>query len=316
MSTDLTIGQNFNLDADHGFLLQAIQETFDYALGKAGTGLVGNMLAQTVTSPIGVSIFSHYYDFEGIKEFTGTTQYTEYMNRQKMMHAKEWSNAFKHSFLDVRRDPTCMTRSAQTLAFQLAQHKEKIIFSLGVKGGFTGTHLDGEPFFSDNHYTYNSNGIQSTFSNYDTGTSPLWMVADLSDSSTLPFVYQLTESPTVISVTDPNDSVVRSHQYFEVIGRCSDNAGQLFHQKIIASRKPLTFDNLVDVYERMASQCGRDGETQGIQPTHLIVGPNHTKAIRAMVKDTAVVGSPIINLGSGSFIEVKQTPFLNFTPPV
>lgn len=313
MSSDLTIGQNFNLDTDYGFLLQAIQETFDNALGKANQSLVGNLIAQTISSPIGVSLLSHYYDFDGLKEFTGTTRYSEFLNRLKMINAKEWSNAFKHSFLDVRRDPMCMTRSSMVLAGQLARHKESIIFSHGVRGGFSGVHIDDQPFFSASHYTHNASGTQVTYSNYDSGTDPLWLLVDCSDTTTLPFAYQLTEAPNVISVTDPNDSVVRSHQYFEVIGRCSDNATQVFHQKVIASREALTFDNLSDAFERMASQCDSNGDSQGIQATNLIVGPKLTKSVRAMVKDTAVLGSPIINLGDmNNFVTVMQTPYLNF----
>jgi phage major head subunit gpT-like protein len=142
------------------------------------------------------------------------------------------------------------------------------------------------------------------------------MIADLSDPSTLPFVFQTTESPNVFSITDPSDSVVRSNQYFEVIGRSSSNASQLFHQKVIASRLALTFDNLVAAYERLANQYNSSGDSLGIAATHLIVGNKHVKALKAMVKDTAVVGSPIIQLESNDFISVRSSPYMNFTPPV
>lgn len=314
--SDLTIGLNFDLDRDHTFLYQAIQETFEMGLTNAVTNSVGDLIAQTVTSDIGVSFFSEFYDFGSIKEFTGTTQYSEYMQRMRAVYAIEWSKAFKHSWLEVRRDPQKLTRSALALAYLFGRHKEKLIFELGVKGGFSGTHIDNVPFFSANHVTHDSNGVETVFSNYDTGTSPVWLLADLSDPSTLPFVFQSTEAPNVISITDPNDSVVRSNQYFEVIGRSSSNASQLFHQKVIASRKALTFDNLVDAYERLSSQHNRSGESLGIKPTHLITGTNHTKALKAMVKDTAVQGSPIIQLESSDFLAVRTTPYMNFTPPV
>ena len=87
-------------------------------------------------------------------------------------------------------------------------------------------------------------------------------------------------------------------------------------KKVIASRKALTFDNLVDAYERLSSQHNRSGESLGIKPTHLITGTSHTKALKAMVKDTAVQGSPIIQLESSDFLAVRTTPYMNFTPPV
>lgn len=305
--------QNFTLTSEnHERLKLAIElEWRDSIQDVLSRYSLFSELCYQTTALNGSMILRNYENADGFKEATGQASFGDHVSDSRILLSRLFNQHKDFSKVEVIQTPWTMLEGVQLIAEDILPFKEELTFN-AIEKGFTDLHFDGVPFFSDNHIGYDRNGNQTAYSNFDSGTEPTWLLADLSSSVKRPLIFQTTREPELFTITDPASDYVSVNDKYIVKASMMCNASLIDHRLLSASRKPFTFPNIMDMYKRMMQQFRRNGKPLGKKPTTLIIGADYVEDALGIQKDEAIQGSPIIDIGDGTLLNVKVTPWLNF----
>ncbi|MDI9348650.1 MAG: Mu-like prophage major head subunit gpT family protein [Candidatus Symbiobacter sp.] len=160
----------------------------------------------------------------------------------------------------------------EALGIACAQMPDQQIFNL-LKNGNSKLCFDKQYFFDNDHPWYDANGRLISISNFQDGpaTNPLWIVADLSQETRRPIIYQQRVPPEFIARTRPDDHHV--FDFDEYVYGVRVRAGfsfGLWHY-CYASRQTLNMANLRLAFAALEAMRSSNGSPLGVKPTHLVV---------------------------------------------
>ncbi|MCX8500191.1 MAG: Mu-like prophage major head subunit gpT family protein, partial [Alphaproteobacteria bacterium] len=160
----------------------------------------------------------------------------------------------------------------EQLGIAAAQLPDQLIWPLLAKGDTT-LCWDKQYFFDDDHPWVDATGKSASISNFQRGTSPMWILADLSQEVRKPIILQRRTPPEFVSRVRPDDpSVFDLDEYkYGVRMRIGVNFG--LWQYCYASKAALTAANYKAAFAALEGMRKADGSPLGVRPTHLIVPP-------------------------------------------
>lgn len=177
----------------------------------------------------------------------------------------------------------------QMMGNSAAGHPDEIVFEL-INTGFTAECYDGQYFFDTDHPVGKPGAVVSV-SNMQSGSSPIWILADLS-KPLKPWIFQKRREYEFTNKEDgrSSDHVFMRDQYlYGVDTRVA--AGFGFWQMAFGSKATLNATNLKAAYEAMTGFSDDEGRKLGIKPTHLIVGNTNVFTARELLLAEQIGGT-------------------------
>lgn len=151
------------------------------------------------------------------------------------------------------------------------EHPDELVFAL-LALGFSTKCYDGQYFFDTDHPVKNTDGTESSVSNYGGGSGTPWFLLDTS-RAIKPLIFQQRMPYALTQLTaDTDENVFMRDEYlYGVRGRA--NAGFGLWQLAYASKEALTPENYAAARQAMQELKGDEGRPLNVKPDTLVVPP-------------------------------------------
>lgn len=214
------------------------------------------------------------------------------------------------STVSVKRDDISddrlgiFTPQFSEMGHRAAQHPDELIFNMLTRG-FSETCFDGQPYFDADHPGVDADGAETTVSNMQAGSSAPWFLMDTSRAMK-PIIWQEREKYDFQSLTNINDVKTFLSDLFLFGIRARVNCGFGLWQLSYGSKAELNPENYAAARAQMMTYRGDQGRILGVNPTTMVVSPEHEEAARRILNSE--------NAGGGETNPWKGTAELIVTP--
>ena len=182
--------------------------------------------------------------------------------------------------------------SIEMMGFNAKQHPDTLVFSL-MRDGDRRKCFDGQFFFDTDHPVM-VGGSESSVSNWQGGSGPLWVLLD-TRKPIKPFIFQRRKDYTFVAMDAPTDERVFTHGTFRYGVDARVAAGFGLWQLAYGSRQPLTKENYEAAYASMQGLKRDDGEPLMVKPDLLLVPSTLRATALTITKAENLNGTSNIN---------------------
>ena len=289
-----TVGQGFNA---------AMQQGLD-----SSAPIFWQKVAMRVLSTTALNNYGWLKDFPGLREWVGQRVVNNLEAQAYQIHNKQFEHTVSVKETDITDDQLGIyTPLFQMQGEAVKRHPDTLVFS-ALKAGFSTLGYDGKNFFATDHIGYTDAGVESAYSNYQSGSGEPWFLMDLSRSYMKPLILQERQKPRFVRLDRPTDGEVfmNGMYYYGVDVRYG--AGFGFFQLAYASKADLNETNFKAARLAMESQNRVDGTTLGITATHLVYGASRQSEAEALIN------AQLINGGDSNVlfkaVDLMKIPYL------
>jgi phage major head subunit gpT-like protein len=236
-------------------------------------------LTMETQSSHGIENYSWVKQLPVVKEFLTAREFQNSEMVSMAVANKNYEETIEVKYTDIRDDnisqySTIMSAMGESLAY----HPRSLIFK-AIRSGLSALGVDGVPFFSNAHPTYDETGAASTFDNVIEGVNEGWVLLDNSRSFMRPIVFQNREAPRMDLVGGAFDDRGNFIGMSIPFGTWASYAAALFMPHLaLASFQPLTADNVYGAMQAMSSIRKQDGSYANVNATHIVVSPANRQA--------------------------------------
>jgi phage major head subunit gpT-like protein len=251
------------------------------------------ILATLIKSNSNSNTYGWLGKFPQLREWVGDRVFEDIKNTSYVIANKKFEATLNVEREDIEDDNIAMySTMARAMADEHSAFLNRNLAAL-LKDGFSTPCYDGKNFF-DVHPVYEKadgtgeeTGITNVYGKAATGDP--WFLLSLS-GSLKPFIIQQRTEPEFDHITDTNNSTVFIKDQYLYGIRYRGSFGYGFWQQAVASKEELTPENF-EAARLMMRQFKRDGgDTLGITPTHLVVGPAQESAARKILEAQLIDG--------------------------
>lgn len=182
----------------------------------------------------------------------------------------------------------------QLLGSDARRHPNSLIWP-AFAAGLTALCYDKQPYFSTTHPGLDKDGAAITWSNYQGGAGPLWVLVD--DSQLIqPVIRTKREDYRFVGKENPEDDRVFMRDEFVYGGNGFFGIGYGLPHLAYASKQTLDYANFNAAMEAMMSVKFNYGKPAGVVPRKLYTGPaNRSKALEVVKVARQAGGADNIN---------------------
>lgn len=289
-------------------LLAAAQRGFNtsFQKGFAGVTAIYASLATVINSNASEETYGWLGDIPKMREWIGDRHVKSLASKGYSIRNRKFESTISVPRDDIEDDKLGLyTPRFEMLGNSAAQHPDEILFEL-INAAISTNCYDGQ-FFFDTDHPVGKEGATQSVSNYQSGSGPLWILADMS-RPLKPFIFQKRRDYNFTTKEDAKTSdlvFMRDEYVYGVDARVS--AGFGFWQMAFGSKATFDATNLKAAYEAMTSYTDDEGRLLNIRPTHLMVGNTNFFKAREVLLSTEISGSTntLQNL-----VQIVQAPYL------
>lgn len=280
--------------ANLSLLYIAVSTAFN--TGFAGMKPQWGLIATEVASSTAANTYAWLGQFPMMREWLGDRVVNNLRLHDYTIRNKKWENTIGVSRDEIEDDQYGVYMPiAQEQGRMVAEHPDILSYGL-LSSGFNATCYDGQYFFDIDHPVIDTNGNETSVSNFQGGAGTAWYLID--DSRAVkPIILQMRRKPKFVAKTqDTDDNVFERDEYlYGVDGRW--NVGFGLWQLAYASKLTLDATNLAAAIATMGSQVGDHGRKLGTKARLLIVPPTLEFVARGLIAATLPGGgeNPMAN---------------------
>jgi phage major head subunit gpT-like protein len=245
----------------------------NFQIGFEGVAPMWNRVATLVPSTTATEEYAWLGAFPGMREWIGERQIKNLAQHGYSIKNRKFESTVSVPKTAVEDDQFGVyAPMMQELGRSAAEHPDTLVFGL-LKDGFATNCYDGQFFFDTDHPVVGANGVESSVSNMQAGSSPVWFLLD-TRRALKPLIFQERKKPQFVAKDDPaDDRVFMKDEYvYGTDSRC--NVGFGFWQMAFGSKAELNEANLQLAYTAMTTLKGDEGRPLGILPNLLVVHPS------------------------------------------
>ena len=241
------------------------------------------LVAMEVRSAAKLENYGWMKDLPGLREWVGDRVVHNLETAVYQLINKHWEHSIGVDRDDIEDDQLGLYSNRFSMQGEIAaQHADTLLWQVLI-AGFSTLGLDGQYFFDSDHIGYDSNGVETTYSNTGGGASSPWFLMDLSRSYMKPLVMQKRQDVRFASIDKDDDENVFMKRQFLYGADARYNVGFGFHQLAYGSKATLDASSYVAARVAMGTQKKPDGSSMNVMPTHLLVGPTNEAAALSVI---------------------------------